>query len=375
MTETNSPGPSLSVGAEVAGSPSTADYDSLDETVRIGDPHPLVLGPHLPAWLDELGSYRLRRRLGAGGMGIVFEAEDQITGERFALKILRPTLASDPDSKLRFFHEAHALAAVGHQRIVPIVRVGEEHSIPFIVMPLLRGETLDARLARDEIFRAAEIVRIGAEIAEGLDAAHQQGLVHRDVKPANIFLEEPDASVRLLDLGIAREVTRDTLVSSSGILVGTPAYMAPEQARGERPDPRSDLFSLGCILYQMATGERPFDGPTPLAALGRLEKHHPPRVTALNSSIPAPLSNLIMEMLAKQPDDRPETAREVTHRLSRIHINTPPPAPCLVVAPAAAPEVIALSDESEPFQGSRLFLLSFLGLLAAAAGVWYFIGR
>ena len=144
---------------------------------------------HIGFWI-ELG----------GGMGIVFEVEDIDTGEHFALKVLRPTLAAEPEAKQRFFREARSMAAVGHQRIIPIIRVGEDGGIPYIAMPLLRGETLESRLQRGPDLILDEIVRIGAEIAEGLDAAHMQGLVHRDVKPANVWLETPSGSVRLLDL-------------------------------------------------------------------------------------------------------------------------------------------------------------------------------
>ena len=155
------------------------------------------------------------------------------------------------------------------------------------------------------------------EIAEGLDAAHHHGLIHRDIKPANVWLEAPNESVCLLDFGLAREISKQSLLTDHGTVMGTPAYMSPEQARGERLDPRSDLFSLGCILYQMTTGIRPFDGPMPVNILGQLESYHPPRVTARNPAIPTLLSNLIMELLAKKPKDRPASARVVMERLRR----------------------------------------------------------
>lgn len=357
--------------------PDTAaeEYDLLEATVRIGDVCPLTLGHPLSPILRELGPYRLVRQLGSGGMGIVFEALDRETNELFAVKVMRPTLLSEAEAKLRFFREARAMAAVGHQRVVPVVRVGEESGIPYIVMPLLRGETLETRLRRSSEFAVEEVIRIGTEVAEGLGAAHAQGLVHRDVKPANVFLEEPDDSVRLLDLGIAREVTRDSLLTNSGIVVGTPWYMAPEQARGERPDPRADLFSLGCVLYHLATGERPFEAPTPLAVLGQLESHHPPRPCAVRPSVPVLLSNLIMELLAKRPDDRPASADEVARRLRRI---TPDEVAATVAfVPVVAPpsDPFEVEDLGESFAGSRVFVLSFLSLLAAAAGVWYFTLR
>jgi serine/threonine protein kinase len=295
--------------------------DSLEATLRIGNPGTVVLGPHISADnLHQLGAYDLIEQLGSGGMGIVYAARDRVSGQVFALKILRPTLIMEPDAKVRFQREARAMAAIGHQRVVPVVRIGEDNGIPYIVMPLLVGETLEDRLIGPITLTIDEIIRIGMEIAEGLEVAHHHGLIHRDVKPPNVWLEAPNESVCLLDFGLAREISRQTLLTDHGTVMGTPAYMSPEQARGELLDPRSDLFSLGCILYQMTTGIRPFDGPMPLNILNQLETYHPPRVTARNPAIPTLLSNLIMELLAKNPKDRPASARIVMERLKRIPI-------------------------------------------------------
>lgn len=295
--------------------------DSLEATLRIANPGTVVLGPNIPTEnLHRLGSYDLIEQLGSGGMGIVYAARDRESGQVFALKILRPTLIMEAEAKARFQREARAMAAIGHQRIVPVVRIGEDNGIPYIVMPLLMGETLEDRLAGPETLTIDEVTRIGIEIAEGLDVAHQHGLIHRDIKPANVWLEAPNESVCLLDFGLAREISKQTLLTDHGTVMGTPAYMSPEQARGERLDPRSDLFSLGCILYQMTAGIRPFDGPMPVNILAQLESYHPPRVTARNPAIPTLLSNLIMELLAKNPKDRPASARVVMERLRRIPI-------------------------------------------------------
>lgn len=306
----------LAARREEARAPEIREFDS---TVRVGEEISLVLGPRIPMHaLQQLGPYKLLQQLGSGGMGIVFEVEDTISGAHFALKVLRPSLALEPEAKVRFFREARAMATVGHQRIIPVIRVGEDRGIPYIAMPLLQGETLEARLNRSPDLTIEEILRIGAEIAEGLNAAHQRGLIHRDVKPANVWLEAPTGSVRLLDLGLAREIDKGSLLTNSGIVMGTPSYMSPEQARGETLDGRSDLFSLGCILYQMATGERPFAGKSPLMVLAQLEIHHPTRVSAKNRAAPTLLSNLIMELLAKNPKDRPATAEIVMERLRRV---------------------------------------------------------
>ena len=358
-----------------------AEFDLLDPTVRMGTGQGLVIGPQVPLdAIKELGPYRILQQLGSGGMGIVFEVEDTATGEHFALKVLRPTLVMEPEAKIRFFREAEAMAAIGHQRVVPVIRVGEEFGLPYICMPLLLGETLDDRLNRAPAPTLDEIIRIGVEIAEGLEAAHQQRLIHRDVKPANIWLEEPFGSVRLLDLGLVREITRETLLTQNGIIMGTPAYMAPEQARGEELDPRSDLFSLGCILYQMTTGNRPFDGPSPLNVLQQLETYNPPRVSVKNPRMPAMLSNLIMELLAKQANDRPLSAFDVMDRLRRIPLNEEPKVamPAESGAPVTAYEPFLLDDSEKMADVSNganrnVSVAILLALLAAAGGVGYFI--
>jgi eukaryotic-like serine/threonine-protein kinase len=352
-------------------------FEQLDPTVRLGPAQPLNLASQVPFDLiGELGPYRLLRQLGSGGMGIVFEAEEIETGELIALKVLRPTLVMDPEAKIRFFREAQAMAAIDHQRIVPVIRVGEAQGIPYIAMPLLLGETLEDRLDHLPLLAVEEIVRIGIEIAEGLDAAHRHGLIHRDVKPANVWLEEPFGSVRLLDLGLAREITRDALLTHSGIVMGTPAFMSPEQARGDQLDPRSDLFSLGCILYKMSVGVRPFNDPTPMGVLNLIQHHHPPRVSAMTTSVPTMLSNLIMELLAKQPKDRPASAAVVMERLRRIplHESARPSKHSIDLSRPLEPEVSFPSDHIRALAGNWLFV-GLSVLVAVSCGVWFLAGR
>lgn len=333
----------------------------LDATVRIGEPAPLVLGSRtFPDALKQLGSYDLLDQLGCGGMGIVFAARDRVSGHEFAVKILRPSLLMDPEAKVRFSREARAMAAIGHQRIVPVVRIGEDNGIPYIVMPLLRGQTLEDRLRKDVPLSFEEIIRIGTEIAEGLEAAHHHGLIHRDIKPANVWLEAPNESVCLLDFGLAREMSRESMLTDTGIVMGTPAYMSPEQARGEHLDPRSDLFSLGCILYQMTTGIRPFDGPTPINVLGQLETYNPPRVIARNPAVPSLLSNLIMELLAKNVKDRPPSAHDVAERLRRI--------PALQRSRSGPAVAVYHAQNDEPSDSQ-----SVMPAESAAPGWWFWV--
>jgi hypothetical protein len=268
--------------------------------------------------LGRLGPYRVLRVLGAGGMGVVFEAEALDGQQRVALKALRPALAASPSAQRRFMLEGEAGAALQHEHVVPIYQVGADRGIPFLAMPLLEGESLEDRLQREAPLPATDVLRVGREIAEALAAAQANGVIHRDVKPSNVWLEAPSGHVRILDFGLARAVGGDAHLTQSGVVVGTPAYMAPEQARGEAVDPRSDLFSLGCVLYRACTGRLPFVGNNALATLLALAQDHPPPPAKLNPRLPPGLSALIMKLLAKRPGDRYGSAREVVAALDDV---------------------------------------------------------
>jgi formylglycine-generating enzyme required for sulfatase activity/tRNA A-37 threonylcarbamoyl transferase component Bud32 len=266
--------------------------------------------------------------LGAGGMGVVFQAEDTVLKRKIALKAMLPSLAADESAKQRFLREAQAAAAVEHDHIVRIFQVGEADGVPFIAMPFLKGETLDDRLKREGTLPIAEAVRIGREAALGLAAAHGQGLVHRDIKPANLWLEGETGRVKVLDFGLAKPASDAAHLTQSGMILGTPAYMAPEQAGGKVPDPRSDLFSLGCVLYEACTGQRPFQGPDLLAILAAQALHQPPAPREVRPEVPRALSDLVLRLLAKQPVDRPPSAQAVIEALDHIGRETAaPPAP------------------------------------------------
>jgi serine/threonine protein kinase len=228
-----------------------------------------------PGDLGHLGGYRLLEVLGVGGMGVVFRAEDTHLRRVVALKVLKPVLAASPPARERFLREARATAALEHDHVVAVYQVGEDRGLPFLTMPLLHGESLAQRQERDGRLPMAEVVRIGREVAEGLAAAHERGLIHRDVKPSNIWLEAGSGRAKVLDFGLARVADDPAALSQTGTIVGTPAYMAPEQARGEAVDARCDLFSLGCVLYQMTTGESAFHGPNVTAILHALAVKRP----------------------------------------------------------------------------------------------------
>ena len=272
----------------------------------------------LPDELGRLATYRVLRVLGSGGMGIVFQAEDLQLRRPVALKVMNSVVAANPLARKRFQREAQLAAAVTHDNIVSIFQVGEDRGIPFLAMPLLVGESLEERLRRVGELPVADVLRIGREIAEGLAAAHQRGLIHRDIKPANVFLESGTDRVKLVDFGLAREVEGDARLTHSGMIMGTPAYMAPEQARGEAVDGRADLFSLGCVLYRACTGRGAFNGPDIVSTLSALALTTPAPPCDVRADIPQGLSDLIVQLLAKRPSERPDSARLVADRIAAI---------------------------------------------------------
>ena len=277
---------------------------------------------------DALGPYPVRALLGEGGMGRVYLADDPLLRRPVAVKVMRPQLADHPEARERFLREARAAAAVRSDHVVIIHHVGEADGAPYLAMELLEGETLEARLRREGRLSNAEVVRIGRESALGLMAAHAKGLVHRDVKPANIWLEDRPgcpARVKILDFGLAKPGETDVALTGSGLIAGTPQYMAPEQARGETVDARADLFALGCVLYRITTGRPPFQGPSVTAVLTAVAVDTPPPPRSLNPELPPALSHLIVRLLEKDPANRPSSASEVVSELDRLGRESSPP--------------------------------------------------
>jgi serine/threonine protein kinase len=291
------------------------------DTPEAAHPTPVVSGkspPAAPLWPAKCGAYRVVREIGRGGMDVVVEAADEDLQRRVAIKVMAPEPAQHPDAKARFLREARAAAAIDHENVVPIHHVGEEGGVPFIVMPLLRGESLEARLRRENRVPAADVIRLGREVAAGLAAAHGRGLVHRDIKPANIWLAAETGKATILDFGLARAADGTEGLTAPGAMPGTPAYMAPEQVDGQPADARSDLFSLGATLYRCATGQPAFAGPTLSAVLRAVTAHHPPPPHEVNPAVPGPLSDLIMRLLAKAPSARLPSAEYVLHDLADL---------------------------------------------------------
>ena len=272
--------------------------------------------PQQPEEWGRLADYRVLAHLGSGGMGVVFEAEDEKLKRPVALKVLRPSLG--PGAQDRFLQEARAAAAIDHENVVTIYQVGADQGLAFLAMQRLDGETLEGLVKREGKLPAEQCLRIGRQIAMGLRAAHAQNLIHRDVKPANIWVEAGRDRVKILDFGLARVLDDAPQLTESGMIAGTPAYMSPEQARGERVNERSDLFSLGCVLYRLATGKLPFQGANALATLRAVEQRDPQPLQELNPQVPQPLAELVTWLLEKDPDRRPQSADAVVEALDEI---------------------------------------------------------
>jgi serine/threonine protein kinase len=275
----------------------------------------------LPHSLDR---FEIVRILGRGGMGTVYLARDQRLGRQVALKVLNPEQLANEDRRARFLREARSAAAVRHQNVATIYEVDEsDDGVPFLVMEYCEGETLSQRMRRRPL-DAGEFLTIARQIAAGLAAAHDTGIVHRDIKSANIMIE-PTGIVKILDFGLAKVVRSDvkmTQESTSGHFFGTLHYLSPEQARGTQADERSDLFSTGVVLYQMASGQLPFTGDAPLAILEKIREAEPEPFVAVDPSLPQAVMKIIARLLQKDAKDRYQNARELMDDLDAIDTPT-----------------------------------------------------
>jgi serine/threonine protein kinase len=281
---------------------------------------PVDAAPRLEPGTVIGGRFRVLRLLGRGGMGEVYLSEDTGLGRHVALKVLSPSLANDPQYVQRFQREARAASALNHTAVCVIHEIGTaEDGCPFIAMELLEGEALDTRLGRGGL-QIAEIVDIGAQIAEALDAAHAKGIIHRDIKPANISVG-PGGRVKVLDFGLAKRLpgaedgarldTSSLASTQTGMLLGTPYYMSPEQALAQPVDHRSDLYSLGALLYECITGRVPFTGTSVGEVIGKLLNAPPEAMARFNYALPPELDRIVRKCLEKSPDRRYQSAREL----------------------------------------------------------------
>ena len=356
--------------------------------------------------------YRITGKLGSGGMGVVYQAEDQKLGRSVALKLLPEATRQDPAALERFWREARTASSLNHPGICTIYELNDSGDQPFIVMELLQGQSLDKINAQsDKMNRHRQIpypklLDLGVQVADALDAAHRKGIVHRDIKPSNIFVS-PSGQTKILDFGLAKleaghtipggagesnpahtksESHPDNLLTSPGLAIGTIAYMSPEQARGEILDARSDVFSLGVVLYELATGKHPFAGATTAITFDRILNYAPTAPITLNPELPVELEDTINKTLEKDRELRLQSAAELRADLKRLQrkisgVSTArPPVPVSDVPASACkarncsssgPEITS-ADHRHPcagVAGSRGFRR--LALLAASGAVCF----
>lgn len=300
-------------GMETRNAPDTEliKTDSFDESI-----FRILLKSEQHDSIGRLVNYEIKRVIGRGAFGIVLEGFDSKLRRTVAVKVLAPTLAQRPDDSQRFVSEAQAVAAIRHENVVQIYSI-EEEPIPYLVMEYIPGKTLQALVDETGPLPLSQVLHIGQQIADGLDAAHQKGLVHRDIKPSNILLEDPKESrVKITDFGLARDI-RTANSGQGGLIVGTPLYMSPEQAEGQVIDQRSDLFSLGSVLYFMITGRPPFEGASAMAILSQVSRETATPIQSIVPLIPDSLCAIVATLHAKKPENRFNTAKEVSNLLKK----------------------------------------------------------
>lgn len=315
-----------------------------------------------PAMIGRLGEFEILEPLGAGGMGIVYKGYDHELNRYVAVKVLSPSLSISGAAKQRFLREAQAAAAVVHPHVVPIHAVSSDSQIPYLVMSYVPGENLQEYLTRQGALPLQEALRIAHQVALGLSVAHDHGVIHRDVKPGNVLLERNVQRALLTDFGLARAAD-DASLTHSGMLAGTPNYMSPEQARGEPIDARSDLFSLGSILYAMLAGHPPFRGEHAYVVLRRLVDDTPRSLSEIQPQLPTWVDRLVGRMLAKDRDMRFQSAQEVASILQACQLH--------VEQPSQHPLPIELMLPKGNAKQKSILILVVVALLLAASLGWY----
>ncbi len=345
------------------------DDASAGQRTEIGEEtYDFLAPPQAPDEIGRLGPYRVLKVLGAGGMGVVFQAEDPQLRRTIALKTMLPSIAANARLRQRFLREAQAAALLENDHIVPIYQVGEDRGVPYLAMPFLKGMSLEDRLKKASPLNVKQVVRLSIQTARGLAAAHEAGLIHRDIKPANLWIEpEGSGRIKILDFGLARGLGEDSSLTQTGAIVGTPSYMAPEQARGEKIDGRCDLFSFGCVMYRMLTGVQPFQGADTMSTLVALALHEPPPPRVLNAAVPLALSGLVMRLMSKDPAGRPPVAKAVIEALQAIERDLNQAAPAespQVEQPKPVLEPVRKRLRRGPLVAAAVLLVGVIGVLA-----------
>src|SRR6266516_4878322 len=324
------------------------------------------------------GRYEIDTVLGRGGMAEVYLGTDRVLGRKVAVKVLEPQFARDASFVARFRREAQSAAALNHPNVVNVFDTGSEDGTHFIVMEYVQGKTL-SQIVKDAPLLPERAVEIAQSVAEALAFAHEAGIIHRDVKPGNIMLT-PSGDVKVMDFGIARATTSETLTATATVL-GTATYFSPEQAQGEGVDARSDIYSLGCVLYEMLTGRPPFAGETPVSVAYKHVKEDAVPPSSMDGDIPAALDAVVMKCLAKNPANRYQTARELARDLQRFRSGEPvvatPVLPLGVVTqamerPTRPTTVLPATTTAETYRRRRWVAFAVLALLLAVLGVGLF---
>ncbi len=314
--------------------------------------------------IGKLDEYDILGVIGCGGMGIVLKGHDRQLNRYVAIKVLAPHFATSATARKRFAREAQAAAAVVHPHVLAIHGVNAQGRLPYLVTPYVAGRSLQQQLDQQGPLEVRDVLRIGMQAAQGLAAAHAQGLVHRDVKPANILLENGVQRVLLTDFGLARAID-DVSLTCSGTIAGTPQYMSPEQSRGEAVDHRTDLFSLGSVMYTMCAGRPPFRADTTMGVLRRICDDPPRDLRELNPDVPVWLVAIVEKLLAKSREARFQSAEEVARLLERClaHMQHPTAVPLPDVVSALA------AERRRSKSAARWVLLSGLAIIALLAAV------
>jgi serine/threonine-protein kinase len=322
--------------------------------------------PTHPETLGRLGRYEVEKVIGFGGMGIVLRGFDRELHRPVAIKMIAPRLSRNGTAKERFLREAKAAGALLHPNVIGIHDISESNDVPWFVMPLVVGPTLQEVVEKNGPLPTKEVVRIGKQIAAGLAAAHQQGLVHRDIKPANILVDNQINRIVITDFGLARREAEESM-TQTGMLAGTLNYMSPEQSRGEDVDARSDLFSLGSLLFFLSTGVTPFQSSAPMGIIHKVGNEPHSNAQALNPDVPAQLAKMIDRLLEKSPSDRFQSANDLEEWLASYlaHLNQP--------AQTQMP-VLPVKPTKRTSQGAALKLAAGTILATALIGGIFYAG-
>ena len=321
--------------------------------------------PVHPEMLGRIDEYDVEEKIGQGGMGVVFRGFDRSLNRPVAVKVMDPHLGANAVARKRFAREAQAAAAVVHPHVVPIYRVNSTAEHPYIAMALVDGRSLQDYVWHNGPLETKDMVRVCIQIAGGLAAAHRQGLIHRDIKPANILIEKDVSRVMITDFGLARAID-DVAMTQSGCLAGTPHYMSPEQVTAAELDHRSDLFSLGSVMYFVATGREPFRAESAFGVINKIMRDVPESARSINADIPEVLNRIIERLLEKDPRDRIESAAKLEELLTQVlaHLQEP--------KQNNLPDVGVTTGERQRVRRRIGWGLAMAGIFAA--GCWAWVG-